>query len=58
MWWDIRWLDGVNSFRSRLRRRSQNVADEEDAEESKDIEEVIIGKDSEDDFKFGEVVGE
>ncbi|XP_029315372.1 LOW QUALITY PROTEIN: sentrin-specific protease 7 [Cottoperca gobio] len=43
------------SPRSRLRRKSQNIDDEEDVEE-KDIEEVIIGKNNEDDFKFAEVV--
>lgn len=43
------------SPRSRLRRRSQHV-DEVDIEESKDIEEVIIGKDNGGDYKFAEVV--
>ncbi|XP_031148601.1 sentrin-specific protease 7 isoform X1 [Sander lucioperca] len=42
--------------RSRLKRRSQNVDDGEDIEESKDIKEVIIGKDNGDHFKFAEVV--
>ncbi|XP_059199170.1 sentrin-specific protease 7 isoform X2 [Centropristis striata] len=42
--------------RSRLRRSSQNVDDEVDKEEQKDIKEVIIGTDNGDDFKFAEVV--
>ncbi|XP_037645923.1 sentrin-specific protease 7 isoform X1 [Sebastes umbrosus] len=42
--------------RSRVRRRSQHVDDEGDMEENKDIEEVIIGKDNGDDYKFAEVV--
>ncbi|XP_049904227.1 sentrin-specific protease 7 isoform X1 [Epinephelus moara] len=42
--------------RPRLRRRSQNVGDTADIEENKDIEEVIIGKDKGDDYKFAEVV--
>ncbi|XP_039674181.1 sentrin-specific protease 7 isoform X2 [Perca fluviatilis] len=42
--------------RSRLKRRSQNVDDEEDIEENKDIKEVIIGQDNGDHFKFAEVV--
>lgn len=37
-------------------RRSQNSNSEDDVEENKDIEEVIIGKDNGDDFKFAEVV--
>ncbi|XP_044072715.1 sentrin-specific protease 7 isoform X2 [Siniperca chuatsi] len=44
------------SQRSRLRRRSQNVDDEVDKEENKDIEEVIIGTDNGMDYKFSEVV--
>lgn len=44
------------AHRSRLRRSSQNVAAEVDIEESKDIEEVIIGKDNGDNFKVAEVV--
>ncbi|XP_028447335.1 sentrin-specific protease 7 isoform X2 [Perca flavescens] len=42
--------------RSRLKRRSQNVDDEEDIEENKDIKEVIIGQDNGDHFRFAEVV--
>lgn len=52
------WCDSVVFFRPRLRRRSQNVGDTADIEENKDIEEVIIGKDKGDDYKFAEVVGE
>ncbi|XP_042350713.1 sentrin-specific protease 7 [Plectropomus leopardus] len=37
--------------RSRIRRRSQNVGDEVDVEENKDIQEVIIGKDNGDKFE-------
>ncbi|XP_070694324.1 sentrin-specific protease 7 [Pempheris klunzingeri] len=45
------------SERSRtLRKRSHNVDDEVDGEENKDIEEVIIGKDSDEDYRFSEVV--
>ncbi|KAM7407139.1 hypothetical protein PAMA_003056 [Pampus argenteus] len=40
--------------RSRHRRRLQN--DDEDKEESKDIHELIIGKDNGEDYKFAEVV--
>ncbi|XP_071334686.1 sentrin-specific protease 7 isoform X2 [Trachinotus anak] len=45
-----------HSQRSRPRRRLQNVDDEEDKDESRDIEEVIIGKDNGTDCKFAEVV--
>ncbi|XP_019208713.1 sentrin-specific protease 7 isoform X7 [Oreochromis niloticus] len=44
------------SQRLSLRRRPQNVDDQEDKEESKDIEEVIIGKDNTEDDRFAEVV--
>lgn len=44
-----------SSGRSRLRRRLQNVDDEVDKEE-KDIEEVIIGTENGEDYKFSEVV--
>ncbi|XP_040004649.1 sentrin-specific protease 7 isoform X2 [Xiphias gladius] len=44
------------SQRSRIRRRLQNVDDEENKEENKDIEEVIIGKDNGADHTFSEVV--
>ncbi|XP_054470966.1 sentrin-specific protease 7 isoform X2 [Anoplopoma fimbria] len=44
------------THRSSLRRRSWNVDDEVDIEENKDIEEVILGKDNGDNFKFAEVV--
>ncbi|XP_004551449.3 sentrin-specific protease 7 isoform X1 [Maylandia zebra] len=37
-------------------RRPQNVDNQEDKEESKDIEEVIIGKDNTEDDRFAEVV--
>ncbi|KAA8587952.1 hypothetical protein FQN60_001146 [Etheostoma spectabile] len=37
-------------------RKSQNVDDEEDIEENKDIKEVTIGKDNGNHFKFAEVV--
>ncbi|XP_068561160.1 sentrin-specific protease 7 isoform X2 [Cebidichthys violaceus] len=45
-----------SAHRSRLRGRSQNVDGEVEMEENKDIEEVIIGKDNGDNFKFAEVV--
>ncbi|XP_068428978.1 sentrin-specific protease 7 [Clinocottus analis] len=41
---------------SRLKRSSLNVDDDVNIEENKDIEEVIIGKDNGDNFKFAEVV--
>ncbi|KAM6978359.1 uncharacterized protein LKV04_013756 [Tautogolabrus adspersus] len=45
-----------SSNRSRVRRRLQNAEEDEDREENKDIEDVIIGKDNGEDYKFAEVV--
>ncbi|TKS66873.1 Sentrin-specific protease 7 [Collichthys lucidus] len=44
-----------SSHRSRLKRRLQSAGDDVDREE-KDIEEVIIGKDCGEDYKFADVV--
>ncbi|KAM6934145.1 uncharacterized protein FYW49_000436 [Xenentodon cancila] len=48
-------LTPSSSQRAVLRRRQQN-ADEDDKEESQDIEEVIIGKDSDSEETFAEIV--
>ncbi|XP_072252759.1 sentrin-specific protease 7 isoform X2 [Leuresthes tenuis] len=45
-----------SSQRSRLRRKLQNADEEEDNDESEDIEEVILGRDSGEEDKFAEVV--
>ena len=45
-------------FRSRLRRRSQNIDCKEDRDENKDIKEMIIGKSNGESYKYAEVVGE
>ncbi|CAK6959172.1 sentrin-specific protease 7 [Scomber scombrus] len=46
----------LSAKRSRIRRRLQTADNDEDTEESKDIDEVIIGKENGEDYKFAEVV--